>query len=69
MVNNFSNINEMTELIKDELNSCEFGNFDCKDCSEVEVCFYKASAKANHEFAKNLDYNGYNTEEEFWENL
>lgn len=70
MKNNFDNIDEMIELIQDEFSKCEFGeNFNCKNCSELEECYYKASTKSSHEFAKSIDYGGYDSEEEFWENL
>ena len=44
-------------------------NFNCKECSELEECYYKASVKSAHEFAESIDYGGYDSEEEFWENL
>ena len=70
MKNNFDNIDEMVELIQDELPKCEYDeNFNCKKCSELEECYYKASTKSSHEFAESIDYGGYDSEEEFWENL
>lgn len=70
MKNNFDNIDEMVKLIQDELPECEYGDdFNCESCSELEECYYKASAKSSHEFAESIDYGGYNSEEEFWENL
>ena len=70
MKNNFENINEMVELIKEELPECEFDNdFNCISCCDLEDCYVKASTKFTHEFAKSLDYGGYDSEEEFWENL
>lgn len=70
MKNNFYNIDEMVELIRDELPKCEYDeNFNCKECSELEECYYKASTKSSHEFAESIDYGGYDSEEEFWENL
>lgn len=70
MNNNFNNINEMIELIQDELPECELDDdFNCKECPELERCYYKASTKSAHEFAKSINYGGYNSEEEFWENL
>ena len=70
MKNNFDNINEIVELIQDELPKCEYDeNFNCKECSELEECYYKASVKSAHEFAESIDYGGYDSEEEFWENL
>jgi hypothetical protein len=70
MKNDFKNIDEMIELIEDELTECEFDNdFNCRECSELECCYFKASTKSTHEFAESLDYGGYDSEEEFWENL
>lgn len=70
MKNDFKNINEMVELIEEELSECELDNdFNCRDCCDLENCYVKASIKSSHEFAKSLDYGGYDTEEEFWENL
>lgn len=70
MNNNFDNVEEMKELIVDELSECEFdSNFRCEECSELEQCYYKASTKSYHEFAESLDYGGYDSEDEFWENL
>ena len=70
MKNSFDNINEMAELIQDELPECEYDeNFNCKKCSELEECYYKASTKSAHEFAESVNNGGYDSEEEFWENL
>ena len=70
MSDDFENIDEMIDVINDELTECEFNmNFDCKSCSELETCYFKASTKSNHEFAESIDYGGYDSEEEFWENL
>ena len=70
MKNNFDNINEMVELIQDELPKCEYDeNFNCKECSELEKCYYKAYIKSAHEFAESIDYGGCDSEEEFLENL
>ena len=70
MKNSFDNIDEMVELIQDELPECEYDeNFNCKECYELEECYYKASTKSAHEFAENVNNGGYDSEEEFWENL
>ena len=70
MKNDFKNIDEMVELIEEELSECELDkDFNCRDCCDLENCYIKASIKSSHEFAKSLDYGGYDTEEEFWENL
>ena len=70
MKNNFDNIDEMVELIRDELPECEYDeNFNCKECYELEECYYKASTKSAHEFVESVTNGGYDSEEEFWENL
>lgn len=66
----FNNISEMKELIIDELPECDIDeDFNCEKCFNLEQCYYKASIKESHEFAESLDCGGYDTEEEFWENL
>lgn len=70
MKNNFDNIDEMVEFIQDELSECEYGDdFNCENCSELEECYYKSSIKSAHEFAESVNNGGYDSEEEFWENL
>lgn len=70
MNENFDNVEEMKELIENELSECELNdNFKCEECPEIEQCHYKASTKSSHEFAESLDYGGYDSEDEFCENL
>lgn len=70
MNSKLNNVEEMKELITDELSECELDkNFKCEECSELEQCHYKASTKLSHEFAESLDYGGYDSEDDFWENL
>ena len=70
MNNNFNTVEEMKELIIDELSKCEFDDyFKCEECPELEQCYYKTSTKSSHEFAESLDCGGYDSEDEFWENL
>lgn len=70
MKNDFKNIDEMIELIEKELSDCELDNdFNCRECCDLEDCYVKASQKLSHEFAESLNYGGYGSEEEFWENL
>ena len=70
MTNNFENKEEMKELNVDELTESECdNNVRCEECSEFEQCYYKASTKSSNEFAESLDYGGYDSEDEFWENL
>lgn len=70
MEKQFENIDDMKELITNEFSECEMDeSFNCGKCFNLEQCYYKASTKSSHEFAESLDYGGYDTEEEFWENL
>ena len=66
------NKEEMLELIKEENmkeNNLNCICDECEDCSDIEYCYAEAVRKCNSEFAKSLDYGGYNSEEEFWDNL
>lgn len=70
MDKDLENIIDMEEFIREELYVCELNNdFNCRNCCDLEDCHVKASIKSTHEFAKSLDYGGYDSEEEFWENL
>ena len=43
----------------------------CGECSDtqIEECYSIASSNCNSEFAELINYGGYNSEEEFWDNL
>ena len=70
MEKQFQNIDDMKELITNEFSECEMDDgFNCEKCCNLEQCYHKSSTKSSHEFAESLDYGGYDTEEEFWENL
>lgn len=64
---------EMLELIKEE--NMKENNSNCiydecnTDCPYIEYCHAEAVSKCNSEFAESLDFGGYDSEEEFWENL
>jgi hypothetical protein len=61
---------EMISLIRSyqiEYEDC--GQCNCEKCCFLEDCFYKARQAEDSEWAKLLDYGGYDTEEEFWEQL
>lgn len=63
-------IDEMKERIMDELSECDNDReFDCANCCDLEECFSKASIKSEHEFAESINYGGYDSEEEFWDEL
>ena len=64
---------EMKEFIDDELYEIngdgEYCEHDCLDCIDLERCYTKAIQKMNHEFAESINFGGYDTEEEFWEQI
>lgn len=70
-------MNEKLELIKDYITEyeCDYlydsdnGLFDCNSCSNLEECYIKAQIKCDVEFAEDMDFCGYNTAEDFWEQL
>ena len=63
-------IDDMKQLITDELSECYNDcDFHCANCCDLEECYSKASIKSNHEFAESIDYGGYDSEEEFWDEL
>ena len=65
----------MIDLIKEYLTTkdCEEisgGNkFDCENCEYSDECCRLANRRCNSEYAENVNYGGYDTEEEFWEQL
>lgn len=67
--------NEKRAYQKDMINiyggisDCDLKNCDgCSD-EQIEECYSIASSNCNSEFAKSINYGGYNSEEEFWDNL
>ena len=42
---------------------------DCTSCDCIYECYMKANNRCNSEFAESIDYGGYDSEEEFWEQL
>lgn len=64
---------DMKDLIDEELfetdgygHHCEH---ECLTCGEIEFCHSIAVQKMTHEFAESINYGGYDTEEEFWEQI
>lgn len=64
---------EMKSLIDDELFEIDGNGLHCEhnclDCGEIEFCYHIASKRITHDFAKSINYGGYDTEEEFWEQI
>lgn len=67
--------NEMKRLIieyisEDECDSmCDDEVFNCEECSCREECYMKSCERCNMEFAEMVGYGGYNTIDEFWEQI
>ena len=67
---NDEDIEEMIDLIEaygvehDECERCY-----CQDCCFLEDCYYIARQKEDSKWAELINYGGYGTEEEFWEQL
>lgn len=68
-------LESMANLITDYISKREckddlIGNdYDCVNCSNIEECHMEASIRCSSEWAKSVDYGGYDSEDEFWENL
>lgn len=66
-------IEEKMDLIREYITEeecnfeCDDEMFDCKLCSNFEECYLKAEIRCNTDFAESVDYGGYNTAEDFWE--
>ena len=68
-------INEKKNLIKNHITKeeceyiCDDTVFDCASCSCLDECYLKTCTRSNEDFASSIGYGGYNTEEEFWEQI
>lgn len=68
-------LESMADLITDYISKREckedlIGNdYDCVNCGNIEECYMEANSRCNSEFAESINYGGYDSEEEFWENL
>lgn len=68
-------LESMADLIIDYISKREckedlIGNdYDCVNCGNIEECYMEANSRCNSEFAESINYGGYDSEEEFWENL
>lgn len=55
---------------KNECNEEHMGNnMNCISCDCIEDCYIKANNRCNSEFAESINYGGYDSAEEFWEQL
>jgi hypothetical protein len=65
----------ITEYIAEEdcICMCEQGLFNCDVCGKLDECYAKAEIECNDDyndsFAESIDYGGYKTEEDFWNEL
>lgn len=65
--------NEMKNLIQEYITEtecnyeCDGIVFDCYSCSCLKDCYIKSCERCNNEFAESIDYGGYDTAENFWE--
>lgn len=68
-------IEEKKELIREYITEdecrydCDDEMFECESCSNFDECCMKAEIKCDREFAESVNYGGYSTEEEFWEQI
>lgn len=68
-------IDEKKNLIKDCITKeeceymCDDTLFNCDSCSSCEECYTKSCQRCNDTYAKSINYGGYNTEEDFWEQI
>lgn len=66
---------EKKELIVEYIteNECNFMRdelpFDCESCSCFEECYMKSCERCDEEFAESVNYGGYDTAEDFWEQI
>ena len=66
MMKKYAMIDEIKDFVSDE--EC-FNNRDCMNCEDIESCYWKANRRCNSAFASSIGYGGYDSEDEFWENL
>lgn len=59
----------MISVIQEYGGNCDI--CDCENCdiNQIEECYYKANNYCNDIFAESIGYGGYDSAEEFWDNL
>ena len=68
-------LESMADLIIDYISKRECkedlicNDYDCVNCRNIEECYMEANSRCNSEWAESINYGGYDSEEEFWENL
>ena len=69
-MNTIENMRNKMSYLKNNINKYECDeNYDCKKCCKIEECYYLAIQREDSSYAKSLDYGGYDTEEEFWDQI
>ena len=72
---NEDELDSMVDFISDYISSREcneeiVGNdMNWKTCDYIGDCYITANNRCNSEYAESIDYGGYDSEEEFWEQL
>lgn len=75
MIETFEKISLITEYIDEEdcARMCDKSLFSCDTCSQLEECYASAEIESNDEtnlaFVEAIDYGGYESTEEFWNEL
>lgn len=67
-------LNYMANMIDKYLpkgNICQemFSKTDCIKCANIDECYKEANANCNSEWAESINYDGCDSEKEFWEKL
>lgn len=68
-------MDEKINLIKDNITEeeCEFmcddELYNCVSCNSFNECYMKSKIKCDSDFAIGINFEGYNTEDDFWEQI
>ena len=63
------NLEEKLEVIKDGDTYLKCADKDCENCSDLEECYFCTNEELNDKYAEALDYGGFDSAEEFWEQV
>lgn len=63
------NLEEKLEVIKYGEAYSKCVDKDCENCSDLEECYSRTNEELNDKYAKALDYGGFDSAEEFWEQV
>ena len=59
----------MIETINEYITDCKMCDCEKCDISQIEECYYRANNISNNIFAESIDYGGYNSSDDFWDDL